>query len=435
VTLRQTPPRWHDRQSTNFLSGTQIRYWMCSTARARVMWIPQRRSTRRTARLPGSLASGSCSIRAGRIPQVSPQARHPMLSAMLSHIGRQQQGVSSVLLLYVLYVSSTSGKVANAMWAFQNKAFIQHVSRLVQPLRPSAGKWRVGSKRLYQLIPRGLKSRLERERKKRFLAQQREAVTAATAALAVWQRRHEGGGTLTAAQEKEGKDLKDRLQTLKDLEEKREDLGERSVGVVCTQLTLSVRDVLVRWGMPEFTPMGPSPAICCRQAVCSLRAALLLTAHSAAVPPSTRRAACVPGPAALSGTMRDALGRPDAQLRRVARRRALARRAGHLGHVRARLWQGPAGRLRTADQLPSASSQYRRASSAAHLVTGIQANCCVCALFVLVPSTSIANMGISILHMLPCTRLPKRLFERCSCLCRRSVSSGPSRRRTPATSC
>jgi len=52
-------------------------------------------------------------------------------------------------------------------------------------------------------------------------------VTAATASLAAWQRRHEGGGTLTAAQEKEGKDLKDRLQTLKDLEEKREDLGER----------------------------------------------------------------------------------------------------------------------------------------------------------------------------------------------------------------
>ena len=90
---------------------------------------------------------------------------------------------------------------------------------------------------MYQLIPRGLKSRLERERKKRFQAQQREAVTAATAALAAWQRRHEGGsGTLTAAQEKEGKDLKDRLQTLKDLEEKREDLGERNIAVPCTQL-------------------------------------------------------------------------------------------------------------------------------------------------------------------------------------------------------
>ena len=70
----------------------------------------------------------------------------------------------------------------------------------------SAGKWRVGSKRLYQLIPRGLKTRLERERKKRFQAQQREAVTAATAAVADWQRKREGGGTLTAAEEKQGKD-------------------------------------------------------------------------------------------------------------------------------------------------------------------------------------------------------------------------------------
>ena len=52
-------------------------------------------------------------------------------------------------------------------------------------------------------------------------------MTAATAALAAWQRQHEGG-SLTAAEEKEGKDLKDRLQTLKDLDEKREDLGALS---------------------------------------------------------------------------------------------------------------------------------------------------------------------------------------------------------------
>ena len=100
--------------------------------------------------------------------------------------------------------------------------------RLWQDLAPSlmsaAGNWRVGAKRLYQLIPRGLKSRLEKERKKRFGAQQREAVTAATAAVASFQRRH-NGGSLSAAEEKEAKDLKDRLQTLKDLEDKWEDLG------------------------------------------------------------------------------------------------------------------------------------------------------------------------------------------------------------------
>jgi hypothetical protein len=88
----------------------------------------------------------------------------------------------------------------------------------------TAGKWRVGAKRLYQLIPRGLKARLEKERKKRFEAHQREAVTAATAAVAAFQRKH-NSGSLSAAEEKEAKDLKDRVQTLKDLEDKWEDLG------------------------------------------------------------------------------------------------------------------------------------------------------------------------------------------------------------------
>ena len=81
-------------------------------------------------------------------------------------------------------------------------------------------------------------------------------MTAATAALAAWQRRHEGagGGTLTAAQEKEGKDLKDRLQTLKDLEEKREDLGEHGIAVICTQLVLMMEDGHERRSFPTRLP-------------------------------------------------------------------------------------------------------------------------------------------------------------------------------------
>jgi hypothetical protein len=50
-------------------------------------------------------------------------------------------------------------------------------------------------------------------------------VTAATAALSAFQRAHEGG-ILSPAEDKESADLAARLQTLKDLEEKWEDLGE-----------------------------------------------------------------------------------------------------------------------------------------------------------------------------------------------------------------
>lgn len=82
----------------------------------------------------------------------------------------------------------------------------------------------MGAKRLYELIAGGLKRRLQTERKKRFTAEQREAVTAATAALSAFQRAHEGG-SLSPAEDKESGDLTARLQTLKDLEEKWEDLG------------------------------------------------------------------------------------------------------------------------------------------------------------------------------------------------------------------
>lgn len=51
-------------------------------------------------------------------------------------------------------------------------------------------------------------------------------MTAATAALSAFQRAHEGG-SLSPAEDKESADLAARLQTLKDLEEKWEDLGVR----------------------------------------------------------------------------------------------------------------------------------------------------------------------------------------------------------------
>lgn len=82
----------------------------------------------------------------------------------------------------------------------------------------------MGAKRLYELIAGGLKRRLQAERKKRFAAEQREAVTAATTALSAFQRAHEGGG-LSPAEDKESGDLAARLQTLKDMEAKWEDLG------------------------------------------------------------------------------------------------------------------------------------------------------------------------------------------------------------------
>lgn len=59
-------------------------------------------------------------------------------------------------------------------------------------------------------------------------------MTAATAALSAFQRAHEGA-TRSPTVDREGADLEARLQTLKDLDDKWDDLGETSVTRCCTK--------------------------------------------------------------------------------------------------------------------------------------------------------------------------------------------------------
>lgn len=56
-------------------------------------------------------------------------------------------------------------------------------------------------------------------------------MTAATAALSAFQRAHEGA-TRSPTVDREGADLEARLQTLKDSDDKWDDLGETSVTAV-----------------------------------------------------------------------------------------------------------------------------------------------------------------------------------------------------------
>lgn len=88
------------------------------------------------------------------------------------------------------------------------------------------GEWRVGSKAAYELFPAGLKSRLQKERRKRWAEKQRGAVAEAVAASAAFARAHPpGGAALTEEQRKEREELEARVKLLAELDEKYEDLG------------------------------------------------------------------------------------------------------------------------------------------------------------------------------------------------------------------
>ena len=95
-----------------------FRYWMCSTAPARAMWIPQRRLMQRTARSSGCLASGSCSTRPGQIPRVSPQTCHPTPCAMLSDLEQWQNGLRGSF-LNCLRGAQATGRRHVSMWCPQ----------------------------------------------------------------------------------------------------------------------------------------------------------------------------------------------------------------------------------------------------------------------------------------------------------------------------
>lgn len=77
------------------------------------------------------------------------------------------------------------------------------------------GEWRVGWKAAYELFPGGLKSRMKEERKKHWQEQQRQALTAASAALSAHQK--DFSGKLDDAQKKEREELEIRLQMLTDM--------------------------------------------------------------------------------------------------------------------------------------------------------------------------------------------------------------------------
>ncbi|PRW39066.1 Tripeptidyl-peptidase 2 isoform A [Chlorella sorokiniana] len=88
-----------------------------------------------------------------------------------------------------------------------------------------SGEWRVGAKAAYELFPAGLKSRLQKERKKRWAEKQRTAVAQAVAAQARFAQEHPPGAALSEQDKKEKEELDARVKLLSELDEKYEDLG------------------------------------------------------------------------------------------------------------------------------------------------------------------------------------------------------------------
>lgn len=78
---------------------------------------------------------------------------------------------------------------------------------------PPVGQWRMGTKRLFELLPRSLVKRLKEERRRLWSIQQRTAVSAATQELAAWKVKHGGNkGVVADAVQKEKEELEARLQ-------------------------------------------------------------------------------------------------------------------------------------------------------------------------------------------------------------------------------
>jgi hypothetical protein len=89
----------------------------------------------------------------------------------------------------------------------------------------STGEWHVGTKRAYDLFPGELRSRTKGERRKRWDEKQRGAVTAAAAELARFEKENPAAKQPPAL-DRQRKELRERLQLLRDLADKYEDLGE-----------------------------------------------------------------------------------------------------------------------------------------------------------------------------------------------------------------
>jgi len=86
-----------------------------------------------------------------------------------------------------------------------------------------SGDWRLGRMRAFSLFPRGLVAKMKGERAKKWDTMQRAAVTAATAALASFNRLNPQPGS--EALKKEKLELENRVKLLEDLEAAREDPG------------------------------------------------------------------------------------------------------------------------------------------------------------------------------------------------------------------
>ena len=94
----------------------------------------------------------------------------------------------------------------------------------------AAGKWHVGAKHLYELIPNGLKKRLKEDRRKRWDEHQAKAVSAAWADLSAASAKNSEPDKQKEAQDKEQKkkakeEHQTRTELLKDLNGKYEDTG------------------------------------------------------------------------------------------------------------------------------------------------------------------------------------------------------------------
>lgn len=88
------------------------------------------------------------------------------------------------------------------------------------------GKWHVGAKPAFDVFPGGLKSRIKEERRRRLDEQQRGAMTAATSALAAFNKQHPAAKVGADPElKKEKEELEARVKLLEELGGKFDDLG------------------------------------------------------------------------------------------------------------------------------------------------------------------------------------------------------------------